>query len=223
MSDTAVEAARAALRSADEALEEAETAVRQQEGALQHVGGQVVRERAQMAREALDDAQRQEAEVTLDYEGWRLLLGTLREVENETGAHLGRALGGAVASRFESLSGGRYQGAALGADLETEGVITPQGLQNLDRFSEGVKEQLATLLRVSVAEQLGTMLVLDDHLAQTDPGRAQWFRALLQDSARSIQVVVLTCRPEDYRAPDDAAAVATTDLAQVIQRRDLRA
>ena len=174
-----------------------------------------------MAREALEDARRQEAEIELDYDGWRLLLSTLREVENETGAHLGRSLGTEVATRMESLSQGRYRGASLGADLETEGVVTEQGVQALDRFSEGVKEQVATLLRVSVAEHLGTTLVLDDHLAQTDPERSEWFRRLLQESAESIQVVVLTCRPEDYAAAGagEGAATHVVDLSTSVVRR----
>ena len=221
ISEAAVRAARDTLAQAEEALEDAERAVRQQEGALQQVGGQVVRERAQMAREALEEAERQEVEVELDYQGWRLLLETLREVENETGAHLGRALDQELAGRLEALSQGRYQGAQLGADLETEGVVTTQGVQLLERFSEGVKEQIATLLRVSVAEHLGTMLVLDDHLAQTDPARAQWFSKLLRESARGIQVVVLTCRPADYLGDglgDSGEGVHVVDLASKVVR-----
>lgn len=212
------QAAVQALHAATEALEEAETAVRQQEGALQHVGGQVVRERALMAREALEDAQRSQAEVALDYDGWRLLLDTLREVENETGAHLGRALGGTIAERISALTSGRYAGASLGADLQAEGVLTSHGLKGLDRFSEGVKEQFATVMRVAVAEQLQTMLLLDDHLAQTDPQRARWFRDALRTTAKNIQIVVLTCRPHEYLhdTPDGVHAV---DLADVVQRR----
>jgi len=218
LSSEAVDRARATLTEADEALEDAERAVRQQEGALQQVGGQVVRERAQMAREALEDALRQEAEVALDYDGWRLLLGTLREVENETGAHLGRALDSEMSGRLQALSRGRYQGAALGADLETEGVVTAHGVQALDRFSEGVKEQIATLLRVSVAEHLGTTLLLDDHLAQTDPGRSAWFRELLHESAETIQVIVLTCRPIDYVGSGEPHA-HVVDLSLQVTRR----
>ena len=124
---------------------------------------------------------------------------------------------GELAGRLEALSHGRYQGAALGADLETEGVVTPQGVQQLDRFSEGVKEQIATLLRVSVAEHLGTMLVLDDHLAQTDPGRAEWFRKLLRESAQAIQVVVLTCRPGDYLG-EGGDGVHVVDLSSAVDR-----
>ncbi|MCR9162111.1 MAG: AAA family ATPase [Nannocystaceae bacterium] len=217
ISEARVSALRESLHRAEEALEDAERAVRQQEGALQQVGGAVVRERAQMAREALEDAERQEAEVALDYDGWRLLLGTLRDVENETGAHLGRALDEELAGRLDALSSGRYAGAALGADLETEGVVTAQGIQSLDRFSEGVKEQVATLLRVSVAEHLGTALVLDDHLAQTDPSRAEWFSRLLRESAAGIQVVVLTCRPGDYIG-DDADEIHVVDLGRVVKR-----
>lgn len=217
VSAEAASQARAALTLADETLEDAERAVRQQEGALQQVGGQVVRERSHMATEALDEAERQEAEVTLDYDGWRLLLGTLREVENETGAHLGRALDEELAGRLLSVSQGRYRGAKLGADLETEGIVTSTGVQALDRMSEGVKEQIATLLRVSVAEHLDTTLVLDDHLAQTDPARAEWFARLLRESAEGIQVVVLTCRPGDYLG-ETTDGVHVVDLSQTVER-----
>jgi len=119
---------------------------------------------------------------------------------------------------MKSLSGGRYRGASLGADLETQGIMTERGVQTLDRFSEGVNEQVATLLRVSVAEHLGTTLVLDDHLTQTDPERSEWFRKLLQESAESNQVVVLTCRPEDY-AGDGTSPTHVVDLSTSVVRR----
>ena len=51
---------------------------------------------------------------------------------------------------------------------------------------------------IAIAEHLRTALVLDDHLAQTDPGRVAWFRELLLEVGARAQIVVLTCRPEDY-------------------------
>jgi hypothetical protein len=56
------------------------------------------------------------------------------------------------------------------------------------------------LYRLSLAEHLGTTVVLDDQLVQSDNTRMDWFRALLAEKARSFQIVVFTCRPSDYLA-----------------------
>jgi hypothetical protein len=71
--------------------------------------------------------------------------------------------------------------------------------------------------------------VLDDHLVHTDPVRLAWFQDVLMKTALNTQVVVLTCRPEDYLTTDDLAgegterdiaggAVRVIDGARVIQR-----
>ena len=80
----------------------------------------------------------------------------------------------------------------------------------------GTREQLATLLRLCLAERLGTMVVLDDQLTQTDPGRLDWFgRALLEVGAK-VQVLVFTCRPGDYPPPGEG--VNHLDLGVAIER-----
>lgn len=212
------ETLQAASRDAELAADEASAEVRKQEGALAHVGGQVVRENAERAREALDAAVRREAEVELDYRAWKLLLETLREAENEEGTHLGRALADEIGERFAALTDGRYGGLELGPELEAKGLLTSAGEQPLERFSEGVKEQLATILRVSIAEHLQGALVLDDHLAQTDPSRTGWFRELLAAAAQRIQVIVLTCRPSEYLGGDDPPAAVGQDMGELIER-----
>ena len=67
-----------------------------------------------------------------------------------------------------------------------------------ERMSVGTREQLSTLYRLSLAEYLGTTVVLDDQLVQSDDTRMDWFRALLAEKARAFQIIVFTCRPEDY-------------------------
>ncbi|MET0410874.1 MAG: hypothetical protein ABW217_06240, partial [Polyangiaceae bacterium] len=48
----------------------------------------------------------------------------------------------------------------------------------------------------------------------TDPRRLAWFRDVLLKTALNAQVVVLTCRPEDYLSPDELpSGVAMRDLA----------
>ena len=65
-------------------------------------------------------------------------------------------------------------------------------------MSVGTREQLSTLYRLSLAEYLQTVLVLDDQLVQSDETRMDWFRELLKEKSRTFQIVVFTCRPRDY-------------------------
>lgn len=220
--------ARERLQAIDASLEDVMRELRQQEGALQQVGGDVIRQKAEAAREAVDAARRRESEVELDFEAWKLLLETLRAAENEEGRHLGEALGERVGARFQRLTQGRYGALRLDADLKAEGLETQGGIKKVEVLSEGLKEQLATILRVSVAEQLRGVLVLDDHLTQTDPGRLAWFRDFLREAAQSIQIVVITCRPLDYldttempppgEAVFDAERLRAVDLGRAIRR-----
>jgi DNA repair exonuclease SbcCD ATPase subunit len=219
-----VEEARRLLEARQQELDEVEAEVRKAEGALQQVGGQVVRERAEVAREALDRARREASELELDYDAWLLLVETLREAENDEGQNLGRVLGDAVAARFAELTRGRYGEVALTPDLKTEGIRAAGEVRSIESLSEGLKEQLATLLRISVAQQLRCALVLDDHLTQTDPTRIEWFRDVLRSAATSVQFVVLTCRPTDYLRPHELTSsptephVRVIDLGAVIRR-----
>jgi uncharacterized protein YhaN len=72
------------------------------------------------------------------------------------------------------------------------------------------------LVKLALAAQLKSTVVLDDQLVHSDPERQIWFRDALQASVRDFahQVIVLTCRPDDYRS-DDANAV---NLADYIDR-----
>ncbi|MEM9457315.1 MAG: AAA family ATPase [Myxococcota bacterium] len=205
-----------------------QTAFEQERGALKQVGGAIARERAEQTREALEAAKQRERDLELDYEAWRLLAQTLREAETAEGRHLGQALGEPVHERFASLTGGRYGPLALGRDLQAQGLEVAGDLRDVGALSEGVQDQLATILRIAIAEHLGTALVLDDHLAQTDPGRVAWFRELLMKVSERAQILVLTCRPEDYlqaeerpaagEAVRDTGGLRAIDLSEVIRR-----
>lgn len=209
-----VEAERA---SRAQTLREVEAELDQQRGALKQVGGAVAREDADRTRDALTASKQVERDLELDYDAWQLLAKTLREAETAEGRHLGDALGEPVRERFATLTKGRYGGLTLGRDLKATGLEVAGDLRDVGAFSEGVQDQLATILRLAVAENLGTALVLDDHLAQTDPGRVSWFRTLLLDVGKTAQIVVLTCRPEDYLREGEQGLRAI-DLTKVIQR-----
>lgn len=202
-------AARTRAASLDKALAE-------QRGQLKQVGGNVILDDRTETEEALRAAQADESELELDYEAYKLLVQVMRDTESAEGRHLGQALAGPVRDRFTRLTAGRYGALALDANLGAQGLEAAGDVRSIDDLSAGLQEQLATLLRLAVAEQVDSALVLDDHLTQTDPARIAWFRDALRETASRTQVVVLTCREQDYL--DGADAVHAVDLARKIRR-----
>jgi hypothetical protein len=209
--------AEARLAAASLELEQAKEDLHKSEGALSKVGGASVREEVRRVEEALWGARAKEKDLEVDADAWKLLLETLRDVENEEGAHLGRALGGPVTEKFEELTAGRYGIVRLDAALKAEAVQvtgTKQAADPLAALSAGTRDQLATLVRLTIANQLKSAIILDDHLVHSDPVRLAWFRDVLTKTAVSTQVIVLTCRSGDYLSKDELPVeLPSRDLA----------
>ena len=232
VTDDEVTAAQNALASVRVDLEGLDRDIHIAQGALQQVGGAVARERLHDATEAFELAERQEREIEAEYEAWRLLLDQMKEADAAQASNLGQALVPAIAGRFQELTQQRYQTVQLTAQLATEGIVVSGALRSADLFSVGTREQLSTLYRLSLAEYLSTVIVLDDQLVQSDDSRMDWFRGLLTEKARSFQIVVFTCRPGDYlpvsafvpqgstvHADTDGGFIRAIDLGRALRRR----
>ena len=229
-----LEQAEARVRDAAAAHERAKTELNVKEGSLAHVGGAALREEVQRLEEARTAAQARERELEVDADGWKLLRDTLRAAENEEGTHLGRALAGPVTQRFEELTQGRYSRLRLDAALRTEGLSATasnsEGGEVLEALSVGTRAQLAVLLKLSIADQMRSTVVLDDHLVHTDAIRLDWFQDALRKIAVNIQVIVITCRLQDYLSvvglPADgqttvdlaAGTIRAVDMAEAVDR-----
>jgi hypothetical protein len=213
-------------------LERIEDDILRTHGALEQVGGAVARERLRDATEAFELAERQEREIEADYEAWKLLLEQMKEADAAQASSLGQTLAPAIASRFQQLTQRRYQTVQLTAELATEGIMASGALRSTAELSVGTREQLSTLYRLSLAEYLRTVIVLDDQLVQSDDSRMDWFRALLIEKARSFQILVFTCRPGDYLLPGalvpqgnevhadtEGGLIRAVDLGRALQRR----
>jgi uncharacterized protein YhaN len=216
-----------ARRKFDEArsrLGEIDEAIQEKRGALQLVGGDVARQRAEEASRELRSAQEREQLTEIEYQAWELLRQTLREAEQAESAHLGHALAEPIARRFGSLTDGRYGALGLGSNLETRGISIAGGDRPVRLLSAGTKDQLSIIFRLTVAEQLKSVIVLDDQLRQSDTGRMAWLLDLLDELANNIQVIVFTCRPDDYcsgiegRGAKALLSIRSVDLRRCIDR-----
>jgi len=156
----------------------------------------------------------------------------MKGADSAQASNLGQALGPAIAGRFQDLTRRRYETVQLTAHLATDGILVSGAVRPAEQISVGTREQLSTLYRLSLAEYLDSTIVLDDQLVQSDDDRMDWFRALLAEKARNLQILVFTCRPSDYlakaamvpkgspvHADSDGGFVRAVDLGRVIRRR----
>ena len=81
-----------------------------------------------------------------------------------------RSLGG------QELTQRRYETIQLTAQLATEGIMVSGAMRPAAQTSVGTREQLSTLHRLSLAEYLRTVIILDDQLVQSVDNRMDWFR-----------------------------------------------
>lgn len=100
-------------------------------------------------------------------------------------------------SLMQQMTGGRYDRMTIDRDFSLlAGAQSEDTLHEALWRSEGTIDQLYLALRLSTAEALtpDAPLILDDALARFDETRLQAVLAILQDMAKTRQVVVFSCR-----------------------------
>ena len=206
-----------AVRLSTEECNAGHAALQQAEGALQQVGGHSVQEQLEQADEAVKAIDRREGEIEIEYGAWKLLLDTLRDAEAEDAVHLGKALVEPVSRRVSELTGGSYGEVSIAPTLSTQNIEAAGSKRELSRLSVGTRDQLATVLRLTIAEKLGSTVVLDDQLVQSDASRMQWLSGFMMECSKEFQILVLTCHPEHYDLGDGQPS-RLIDLTEHVER-----
>jgi hypothetical protein len=232
VTDEEVSATRRRLKDAAADLRQAETQFNKLQGQLQQIGGNVLDERLANQEQVIERLRRTHSDLEEEYKGYKRLYDTLKDLDSNRASHLGRALSDPVTKKFASMAGGRYTSFRMDPSLKAEGIIAGGGLQALSRLSVGTREQLASLVRLAIAEHLETAVLLDDQLVHSDEQRLHWFSEELRRAADGIQIIVFTCRPSDYLTPTELRAdntapvwgngdVVALDLTRAIETYDL--
>jgi hypothetical protein len=214
------DAAKATQAASQAKLERCTNDLNHAKGQLHLIAGHVGTERLAQQQEAVDLAYQEVQEFERTERAARRLLLEIETVEADRSTHLGKTLAAPIAQAFRELTGGRYDSISLTPDLKTEGIVATGKTRALSALSVGTREQLATLLRLAIADHLQTALVLDDQLVHSDTGRLIWFRDRLCTSARERQhqVIIFTCRPGDYLPSGPDGAVTVVDLGALVSR-----
>ncbi len=167
--------------------------------------------------EQLDAATTRRERVAYQREGLRrraaaakLLFDTMRSAREEARQKYLAPL----RSRIEKL--GRFVfGDTFAVEMDANLQVVSRTIDGrtipFQDLSGGAKEQLSVIVRLAcaltVTEDGGVPIILDDALGYSDPQRLEEMSAVLSLAGRQCQVVVLTCVPERYRHVGDAHVI----------------
>jgi hypothetical protein len=153
------------------------------------------------AEEAWARAAAEQRRVDLEANAAKTLWETFSKARKALEQDLVGPLRERLSARLQRLTG--YPELQMQADFRPSAVLTAGGhAASLGDLSFGTREQLAFLSRLCLADLLSeherALVVFDDNLVHTDPGRLALACSMMQESAARSQILLLTCHPERY-------------------------
>jgi uncharacterized protein YhaN len=188
------------------------------ESHLSALGRDGIAEQLEEATGALERAVRHRDHLMHESAAWDLLVTTLQRAErNAKEAFLGPVL-----ERVDPFLQLILPGTRVSLDeetLEITGISRDGRHEPYQSLSVGTREQLAILVRLAFAVYLQeknfpATVILDDALVYADDDRFERMQLALHKAAESVQILILTCRPRDWRqfgAPIRRLAAARGD------------
>ncbi len=174
---------------------------------LRGAGGRGIGDQRAEVQGRLELAERRHARLRTEAEAWRLLHDTLDAVDRARQDALVEPLERRIAPYLRQLMGEAALGlTANGLELD---VLRRDGrAEPFKSLSVGTREQLAVLVRLAIGDLLAETtgesppLILDDALVYADAVRLARMKAILEAAAGRQQIIILTCRKEDYLGLD---------------------
>ena len=157
------------------------------------------------ASEKIADLEKNLAREELEQEAVRLLHDTMESVRKDALSKVSKPVEIAASKTLNRICGLDLGQICLRDTFEPTEIIPEAcdrnvGLLNL---SGGEREQLYFAVRLALAEVLAKderqLVVLDDVLTATDSVRLGRVLEVLDEKAKKLQVIVLTCHPERYQ------------------------
>jgi DNA repair protein SbcC/Rad50 len=180
------------------------------EGRLQTLAAEGAYSKLAACDERLADLNSRIRREKLRMEALRLLHDTVASCKAAAVAAVAAPVERTATRMLARVAGPRLGSVRLTDQFVPSGVL-PETLTEaveLDNLSGGEQEQLFLVTRLALGQILAKddrqLVVLDDVLTATDTGRLARLLTILEEAAAVLQIVVLTCHPERYRALDVA-------------------
>jgi len=181
------------------------------EGRLQTLAAEGAYSKLAACEEKLADLTDRIRREKLRMDALRLLHDTVESCKATAVAAVAAPVERTATRMFARVSGPRL-GTVRFTDQFVPAGIQPDALTeavDLDNLSGGEQEQLFLITRLALGQVLAKeerqLVVLDDVLNATDTGRLARLLVLLEEASDKLQIIILTCHPERYRALDGAA------------------
>jgi uncharacterized protein YhaN len=187
------------------------------ESRLAALGKSGIGELLEEAREQAARAVSRRNRLQADASAWDLLVNSLKRAERDAKEKFLEPVLKTIDPFLRLL----FPGARLTLDeetLEITGIARDGREEPYTTLSIGTREQLSILVRLAFAVYLRergypAAVILDDALVYADDDRFERMQLALRKAAETVQILILTCRPRDWRlfgAPIRRLADATT-------------
>ena len=167
-------------------------------------GGEGIGEQLAEVEGLLQRAQSEYERVEHQAKAWRLLHQELGEAERSRRDQIVEP----ILKRVQPYLGQLFQsGDKLALDPGSFSMVHLQRgdvAEPYDQLSIGTREQLAVLVRLACAQLVidchgeSPPIILDDALVYADERRFEVMTTILEQAAKQMQILILTCRPRDY-------------------------
>ena len=173
------------------------------ESRLAALGKSGIGELLEVARGLESQAIAGRARLQADAQAWDLLAATLSTSERDAK----EAFLEPVLKRVDPFLRLLLPEARVTLDeetLEITGVTRDGREEPYEALSVGTREQLSILVRLAFAVYLRekgypAAVILDDALVYADDDRFERMQLALRKAAETVQILILTCRPRDWR------------------------
>jgi len=174
------------------------------QGALVDAGGSDIHQKEGNLEARLNSLKQKVERLNRDAQAWKLLDSLVTDHKKEQLQSLAAPVKHQVDAWLTRITGPTYTGLEFSDELIPIGVrVHPWDIQApLGDLSYGTQEQLNVLVRLAIgwviSQNEPQVVVLDDRLVNTDPGRLDELRFILQEASERVQLILLTCHPGRY-------------------------
>lgn len=164
--------------------------------------------------EKLEQLQTKEKELQTEADALKLLFELTNFYRENTIGELSEPIRKRVTDDLEKLLGPKYS-LHFGKEMKPDTIQANGEEAPIDLLSFGTQEQVWCLFRLALGSILSRdekqLVVLDDPLVNTDPVRMHHALEILQDNAKNMQIIVVTCDMDKYDSLSNANFISMDD------------